>query len=76
MKARFPVGLEFVLYRCKYGYRRKIVDILTTYNATGDVVGIEYVSERLYVTGMLQERFNDTAIARSLDAATFAAFNV
>lgn len=66
MRARFPIGLQFVYHGDRFKKINTIVDILTTTNSKGEVRMIEYVTEHPFCGGVVSQTFGDTAIARSL----------
>lgn len=67
MKARFPIGLTFELWRGKDKKLRTITDILTTTNQAGEVVSIRYQTQHEFFNQLVTDSdVTDTAIARSL----------
>jgi hypothetical protein len=63
---RFTVGTEW-LGRGKYPTLNRIEDILRTYNAAGELVGIDYLSSHDFMGQRVTQRDVDTTIAMGID---------
>jgi len=74
-KTRFPIGLEFIYYADKSKLPRRIIDILTTTNSSGEVVKVEYLVQHQFLGQNVSETMVDVAIARSLEPEVFALYN-
>jgi len=67
MEARFPIGTQYLHKRGKVERICTVVDILKTYNHTGELVSIRYVSEHEFLGQKVLDRdVVDATIARNL----------
>ncbi len=74
--ARFPIGLEFMLYSKGHNKRRKFVGVLTTKNQDGEVVRVEYMCSHDFFGQKLTANYPEVAVARSLTPEELAAYPV
>lgn len=64
---RFPIGLSFELKRGKQSTKHHaVVDVLRTYNASGELTKVEYVTETDYLGQKMSHTFPDATIAKAL----------
>jgi uncharacterized protein YuzE len=63
---KYAIGTKFNHYARKHNAERTIIDILTTTNSEGKVVGIEYVTESTFMGQRMTDTITASGIARSL----------
>lgn len=67
IRQRFPIGLIFTLKRGKQTpHNHTIVDVLKTYNAKGELVKLEYVTEYPFMGQTVTYNCVDATIAKCL----------
>lgn len=67
LKARFPIGTQYMVGSGKIKYECTVVDILKTYNNANELIAIRYTTAHVFC-GQIVHNHNvlDTTIARNL----------